>query len=247
MSDNKTNPTNVSVDTYLATIEEGRRKDAQALIDIMRTVSGLEPVMWGPSIIGFGTKHYKYETGREGDMPLLGFSPRKAAITIYFPEGFDRYSELLEKLGVYKASVSCLYIKRLTDIDLSVLRQMLAQSYKLEADPLAKPVTVEDYIARIPVAARPHFDELRNIARGALTLANEVLSYGIVGYKIDDKRARVFISGWKDHVAVYPIPKNPKLQEELKPYVRGKGTLWFPLDTPLPRELIKQVMLTLVS
>ncbi len=247
MPDNKTSATNVSVDTYLATIEEGRRKDAQALIDIMCTISGLEPVMWGPSIIGFGTKHYKYETGREGDMPTLGFSPRKAAITIYFPEGFNRYSELLEKLGAHKASVSCLYIKKLSDIDLDILRKMLEQSYKLEAEPIAKPETVDDYIAQIPAAARPHFNELRTMALNELPAAHEVLSYGIVGYKIDDKRARVYISGWKDHVAVYPIPKNSKLQEKLKTYVRGKGTLWFPLDAPLPKELIKQVMLALAS
>lgn len=247
MSDNKTKPTIVSVDMFLANVEKGRRKDAQVLIGIMRTISGLEPVMWGPSIIGFGTKHYRYETGREGDIPILGFSPRKAAISIYFAEGFDRYSELLDKLGEYKSSVSCLYVKKLIDIDLSVLQQMLAQSYKLEADLPAKPVFVEDYIARMPSAARPHFDELRKIARDVLPVANEVLSYGIIGYKIDEKRARVYISGWKDHVAVYPIPKNPELQTELKTYVRGKGTLWFPLDKPLPKELIQRVILALVS
>jgi uncharacterized protein YdhG (YjbR/CyaY superfamily) len=247
MADNKTKPTTISVDTYLATINESRRSEARAIIEIMGSISGFEPIMWGPSIIGFGNKHYKYETGREGDMPLLGFSPRKAAITIYFAEGFDRYSELLEKLGAHKASVSCLYIKKLADIDLDILHKMLEQSYKLEAEPIAKPETVDDYIEQIPAAARPYFNELRAMAHNELPAAQEVLSYGIVGYKIDDKRARVFISGWKDHVAVYPIPKNPKLQEELKPYVRGKGTLWFPLDTPLPKELIKKVMLALVS
>jgi uncharacterized protein YdhG (YjbR/CyaY superfamily) len=247
MSDNKTQPTVASVNTYLETIESGRRKEAQIIIDIMSTISGLRPVMWGPSIIGFGKKHYKYETGREGDMPMLGFSPRKSAITIYFAEGFDRYSNLLEKLGAYKSSVSCLYIKKLSDVDLSTLRQMLIESYGIDAGPMGKPVTVDDYLDRIPTASRQHFDELRDVARDLLPNATEVLSYGIVGYKIDEKRARVFISGWKDHVAVYPVPKDQKLKVEIKEYIRGKGTLWFPLDKPLPKKLIKKIILSLVK
>lgn len=180
-------------------------------------------------------------------MPLLGFSPRKAAITIYFAEGFDRYSDLMEKLGLYKASVSCLYISKLTDINMSVLHEMLEQSYLLEANPLTKPVTVDDYVAQIPAAARPHFNELRAMAQSELPSAKEVLSYGIVGYKIDDKRARVFVSGWKDHVSVYPIPRDLGLQEELKDYVKGKGTLSFSLDKPLPKKLIRRVIAALAS
>lgn len=84
--------------------------------------------MWGPSIIGFGTQHYKYDSGREGDMPRLAFSPRKASLTIYF-EGFDNYAQELKVLGKHKLSVACLYINKLTDINLDVLRTMLEKSF----------------------------------------------------------------------------------------------------------------------
>lgn len=106
---------------------------------------------------------------------------------------------------------------------------------------------VDDYIASIPAAARPKFDELRAFVKQVIPHANEVFSYGIVGYKIDGKRARVFISGWKDHLAIYPVPRNEMLQERLKPYVRGKGTLWFKLDQDLPKDLIKDIVDDLVK
>lgn len=101
---------------------------------------------------------------------------------------------------------------------------------------------VQHYIDQVPTVAKPLFDQLRTLVKQELPHAHEILSYGIIGYKIDDKRARVFISGWKDHVAIYPVPKNEKLQTELKPYIKGKGTLWFPLDTPLPKSLIRQMI-----
>jgi uncharacterized protein YdhG (YjbR/CyaY superfamily) len=106
------------------------------------------------------------------------------------------------------------------------------------ADPKTGPRNVEEYIATIPDAARTSFDELRNLVRKELPEAREVLSYGIVGYKVDDGRARVFISGWKDHVAMYPVPKSEPLRTELEPHIKGKGTLWFDLDQPLPRKAI---------
>lgn len=106
---------------------------------------------------------------------------------------------------------------------------------------------VEEYISSIPTAARKHFDELRSIVSSEIPNAKELLNYGIVGYKIDDKRARVFVSGWKDHVAMYPIPKDDSLKEEISPYVKGKGTLWFPLDKPLPKNLIKKITRALVD
>lgn len=99
---------------------------------MMREISGEQPVMWGPSIIGFGSIHYRYKSGREGDIPLLGFSPRKTAITIYFSEGFSDYQAELAHLGKHTTSVSCLYIKRLADIDVAVLRQMLVHSEALD-------------------------------------------------------------------------------------------------------------------
>lgn len=106
--------------------------------------------------------------------------------------------------------------------------------------------SVNDYIANIPDAAQANFKYLREIVQRQLPTATEVLSYGVIGYKIDDKRARVFISGWKDHVAMYPIPDNEILRQELGPYIRGKGTLWFSLDKPLPIDMIKESVRLLI-
>ncbi len=242
MSDNKTKPTKVSIETFLSSLEDKRREEANILIQVMKHVSGLPPVMWGPSIIGFGTQHYKYDTGREGDMPILGFSPRKTAITVYITESFDHYSDLLAKLGKHKISVACLYINKLEDIDLEILRLIIERSYHMNTSSLRKPETVDEYIDQVPAEAKNQFNELRMLVLEELTNANEVVSYGIVGYKVDDKRARVFISGWKDHTAMYPIPKDEALIADLKPYIKGKGTLWFPLDKPLPKSLLKKVV-----
>lgn len=242
MAENKTKPTTVKVDDFLASVSEKRRQEARTLIDIMQRISGERPVMWGPSIIGFGTQHYKSEAGREGDMGILGFSPRKASLTVYFYEGFDRYGAELAKLGKHTHSASCLYVNKLEDIDLKVLTAMIQSSYSVATQAKPKTVSVEEYIANIPAAARPRFDELRALVKAALPHAREVMSYGIVGYKIDDKRARVFISGWKDHLGVYPIPHDDALREKLKPYIKGKGTLWFPLDVPLPVALIQKTV-----
>ena len=242
----KTQPTQVSVETFLESVSEQRQTESRVLIDMMQEISGLPPVMWGPSIIGFGTMHYKYETGREGDMPILAFSPRKASLTVYF-EGFDDYAAELEALGKHKVSVGCLYITRLGDINLSVLRQMLEASYAHSTIKSDEPTSVDHYVEAVPVAARAKFDELRLLVKSQLPQAEEVLSYGIIGYKIDKKRARVFVSGWKDHVAMYPVPHSAELQKELKPYIKGKGTLWFKLDEPLPRELIIRSVQELAS
>ncbi len=124
----KTRPTEVSVESFLESVSDKRRGEARVLIAMMQEISGEKPCMWGPSIIGFGSQHYKYATGREGDMPRLGFSPRKASITVYF-EGFDKYTKELAVLGKHKVSVSCLYINKLADIDLDVLRTMLERSF----------------------------------------------------------------------------------------------------------------------
>jgi uncharacterized protein YdhG (YjbR/CyaY superfamily) len=243
----KTQPTGESVESFLASVSDKRREEANTLIALMQEISGAKPHMWGPSIIGFGSQHYKYDTGREGDIPRLAFSPRKASITVYFGEGFDRYAMELAALGKHKQSVSCLYINKLDDINLNILRKMLEQSFALAVKESIKPTTVDQYIASVPPAARPKFDELRQVVRDAVPHAREVLSYGIVGYKIDDKRARVFVSGWKDHVAMYPVPGGKELQTKLAPYVKGKGTLWFKLNEPLPRALIRTVVEALIS
>lgn len=110
-----------------------------------------------------------------------------------------------------------------------------------------KPKTIDEYVASVPNSAQAKFKQLRDLVLNQLPKANEVMSYGVIGYKIDEKRARVFISGWKDHVAMYPIPKSEYLRSELRPYIKGKGTLWFPLDQPLPADIIKKSIMDLVT
>lgn len=129
MSDNKTKPTKVSVDAFLDNVPDaGKRADALVLIDMMQRATGEKPVMWGPSIIGFGSYHYRYESGREGDSPVVGFSPRKAALVLYIVTGFTGAEPLLAKLGKHTTGKSCLYIKRLADVDQRVLRKLVDQS-----------------------------------------------------------------------------------------------------------------------
>ena len=131
MSDTKTKPTKESVKKFLDTVEhDGKRADSFKLLEIMKEITNEEPVMWGPSIVGFGSYHYKYKSGREGDWLKTGFSPRKQSLTVYIMEGFDGYEELLGKLGKHKTGVSCLYINKLTDVDMSVLRKIIKKSYQ---------------------------------------------------------------------------------------------------------------------
>ena len=129
MAELKTKPTQVSAEDYLNKIpDENKRRDSFTLLEMMRQASGFEPVMWGPSIVGFGTYHYRYATGREGDMPIIGFSPRVQALTLYIMTGFDEYEALLARLGKYKTSKACLYIKRLSDVDVDVLKELIEKS-----------------------------------------------------------------------------------------------------------------------
>jgi hypothetical protein len=127
---NKTLPTDADVDDFLAAIEnDQRRHDCMTLRGLMEEASGHPPVMWGPSIVGFGSQHYRYETGREGDWPVLAFSPRKAAISLYgLHSAYDGPNPLLDKLGIHRAGVGCLYVKRLSDVDLSVLVQLMKKA-----------------------------------------------------------------------------------------------------------------------
>lgn len=129
MAENKTKPTSVSVHDFLNSIEnEERKRDCFALVELMRSVSGEDGVMWGASIVGFGKYRYKYASGREGESCPIGFSPRKNDLTIYMISGYDDAAEELAKLGKHKIGKSCLYIKRLRDIDVKVLEQMLRES-----------------------------------------------------------------------------------------------------------------------
>ena len=126
MAENKTQPAKQNPKEFIKTVEdEQKRKDSLLLLDLMKKITGEKPIMWGPSIIGYGKYHYKYDSGREGDFLKVGFSPRKQNLTVYIMPGFKKYETLLKKLGPHKSSVSCLYIKRLSDIDLKILEQAI--------------------------------------------------------------------------------------------------------------------------
>jgi hypothetical protein len=129
MADNKTKPNNLSVAAFIdALTDQTRRADAKALVKLMQSATGEKPKMWGPSIIGFGSYHYRYDSGREGDMPLLSFSPRKAAIVLYRMTGSSDSETLLAKLGKHTTGKGCLYIKRLADVDQQVLEALAVKS-----------------------------------------------------------------------------------------------------------------------
>ncbi len=130
-ADPKTIPTASSVAGFIKGVaNEARRKDAKILVAMMKKVTGEKPTMWGPSIIGFGSYHYKYESGREGDMLAVGFSPRAANMAIYVLGSLPDNEPLLEKLGPYKRGKSCLYVTSLDKVDLTVLERIVAKSYK---------------------------------------------------------------------------------------------------------------------
>ena len=129
MAELKTKATDASVEAFLHGVEsEKKREDAFAILALMEEVTGEPPKLWGSSIIGFGSYHYKYASGHEGDACLTGFSPRKQNLVLYILAGFDQYDALLAKLGKYKTGKSCLYINKLADVDQTVLRELVSQS-----------------------------------------------------------------------------------------------------------------------
>ena len=131
MAEPKTKPTKASVKEFLNQIpDKERREDCFTVAKIMEEITGDKPKMWGPSIVGFGTYHYKYASGHEGDWPVAAFSPRKKDLTIYMMVGFDKNTELMEKLGKHSVGKSCLYIKRLSDIHVPTLKKLIKKSLK---------------------------------------------------------------------------------------------------------------------
>lgn len=129
MAELKTKETNASVEKFLNQVEDDtKRKDCFAITEMMKKITKLQPKMWGPSIVGFGSYHYKYASGHEGDMCLVGFSPRKQNISLYLCGTLPKENKLLEKLGKHKTGVGCLYIKKLSDVDLSILKQLITNS-----------------------------------------------------------------------------------------------------------------------
>jgi hypothetical protein len=129
MAELKTQPNQQSVEDFLNNVEnETKRQDSFSILELMKEETGDEPIMWGDSIVGFGKYHYKYASGREGEWFLTGFSPRVQNLTLYIMSGFDEYDELLNKLGKYSTGKSCLYIKKLEDVDQDVLRELVSKS-----------------------------------------------------------------------------------------------------------------------
>ena len=131
LAENKTTENDGDVEAFIASIlDERRRADARTLVELMARATGQPARMWGSSIVGFGRYHYVYATGREGDAAAVGFSPRKGSTTVYIADGFDAYAELLDRLGPHSTSVSCLYLKRLDQVDLEALAELVRRSYE---------------------------------------------------------------------------------------------------------------------
>lgn len=129
MAENKIKETDASVEAFLDAIQDDeKRQDCRKVLQLMKEVTGAEPRIWGGGMVGFGSYHYKYPSGREGDWFLTGFAPRARELTLYITAGFDRYEALLADLGKFKTGRSCLYLKRLADVDLGVLRKLIAAS-----------------------------------------------------------------------------------------------------------------------
>jgi hypothetical protein len=135
MTELKTQKNDASVEAFLNRIEdEKKRQDSYTILELMKEVTGADPVMWGTSIIGFGTYHYKYASGREGDWMVAGFSPRKQNLTVYLTSGVAQHSELLEKLGKFTTGKGCLYIKKLEHVNQDVLRELVKHSVEHMAE-----------------------------------------------------------------------------------------------------------------
>lgn len=131
MAELKTKQTNASVEKFIKQVaDETRREDCRQVARMMEEITGEKPKMWGPSIIGFGTYHYKYASGHEGDWPIAAFSPRKQDLTLYLMPGFEQHRELMEKLGKHSTGKSCLYIKRLSDVHVPTLKKLIRESVK---------------------------------------------------------------------------------------------------------------------
>ena len=129
MSEIKTRPTDASVEAFIDAVDHPRRReDARTLLELMQRVTGEQPVMWGPSIVGYGSYHYRYASGQEADWPITGFSPRKQNLSIYIMTGFEEADELLTRLGKHKTGKSCLYVNKLADVDLDVLEKLVRAS-----------------------------------------------------------------------------------------------------------------------
>lgn len=131
MAELKTKPNDSNVEEFLNGISDSRKqRDSFAILELMKQITGEAPKMWGNAIVGFGNSHYKYESGREGDWFIVGFSPRKQNISLYLSYGFAQNKELMDKLGKYKTGKACLYINKLEDIDVGILKELILSSIR---------------------------------------------------------------------------------------------------------------------
>ena len=129
MAENKTQPTKASVTEFINAIDDkDKRADARKVAAMMRKATGKRAKMWGPSMVGYGSYHYRYASGREGDFMITGFSPRKQALTLYIMPGYGKFDALMKDLGKFKTGKACLYIKRLSDVDEDVLQNLISKS-----------------------------------------------------------------------------------------------------------------------
>ena len=129
MAELKTKKNDASVEGFLTGVgNERRRADSFVVLEMMKRITGEEPTMWGSSIVGFGSYHFRYASGREGDWPRIGFSPRKQSLTLYVMPGFSNYDDLLSRLGKHRTGKSCLYVNKLADVDMDVLEQLIRSS-----------------------------------------------------------------------------------------------------------------------
>jgi len=131
MAELKTKPTNASVEKFINQVaDETRREDCFKVLKMMEEITGEKPKMWGPSIVGYGSYHYKYASGQEGDWPIAAFSPRKQDLTLYLLPGFQEHADLMQQLGKHRTGKSCLYIKRLSDVHVPTLKKLIRESVK---------------------------------------------------------------------------------------------------------------------
>lgn len=139
MAEQKTKPTKQSVKEFLESVSDSqKRKDSFTILDMMKKITKLEPVMWGPSMVGFGSYHYKYASGHEGDTFLIGFSPRKSSLVLYMHPAIRYFPDLVKNLGKIKLSGSCLHIKKIEDIDITGLKNLVTKCYQHMKDNYAK-------------------------------------------------------------------------------------------------------------
>ena len=132
MAESKTRETDASVDDFIAGVEHPtRQRAARALVALMRSVAGCEPKMWGPSIVGFGRYHYRYDSGHEGDAPRIGFSPRKSSLSLYLTCAVSDFADLLPRLGKHRTGAGCIYVNKLADVDMAVLESMIRRGWDL--------------------------------------------------------------------------------------------------------------------